>query len=202
MHSPKLFVAVSLAGVLAACSKPQPHADAALARDLDLALSTGSGGVVSEAELGLKLIPKLRAPAAPSHARAVARLARSTAAVATEIAPEPVEVKTQATEETVAVAPEPEPAATQAAAPERQPAAEPQPTHTGHGGGSFPGTSDGGFRIPGIGGVVIIRGGGSGLDPCDEHHRGRGRGGIGGGILINTRAPSFPGRMSGGWGRF
>jgi hypothetical protein len=108
----------------------------------------------------------------------------------------------------------------QAPAAEPEPSAEPQPTHGGGPGGGYPGGggggwsvpggNEGGFRIPGIGGVVIIRGGGSGLDPCDEHHRPRGNsgmggmGGIGGGILINPRAPSLPGRTGGGWsgGRF
>jgi hypothetical protein len=206
MHAPRLFVAISLASVLAACSKPQPHADAALARDLDLALSTGPRSVVSQVELGAQPIAKLHAPAEPSRARAVAPIAHSPRPAVKQTAPvpEPAEVKPQATEETVAVAPAPEPVVvTQAPAPEPQPSAEPQPTQTGRG-GSYPnpGPTGGVFRIPGIGGVIIIRGGGGGLDPCDERH-GHGHGGMGGGgVLMNPRAPTFPGRMGGGWGRF
>jgi len=71
-----------------------------------------------------------------------------------------------------APAPAPEPVAT-------QPAAEPAPQQ-GHGSGGLGGI------LRGIGGVIILRGGHSGLDPCDEHDR------HGGGVMLPM--PGMPGR--------
>jgi hypothetical protein len=207
MHASRLFVAISLAAALAACSRSQPQPDKELVRALDLGLGTTPGAVVSQVELGAEAEAKPRAAARPSHVRAVSRVAARPAITEAAPAPQPAEDQPEATEETVAMAPAPEPEV--APAPEPEPTPEPQPRQNGRFGGTFPGRTDdiplpgeGVYRIPGIAGPVIIRGGGgSGADPCVVHGP-RGRGGFDG-VPIHPRAPtSGDGRGGFGGGGF
>ena len=91
MRAPALFVAVSLAGLLAACSRPAPPADDDLARDLDLALGKSTGGVASQLEVNGVRKPKTRAPAAPQKSHTAMAMAHMSPAPQTETAavPEP-----------------------------------------------------------------------------------------------------------------
>lgn len=180
-----------MAGALAACSEPQSQDDSSLARDLDLALTqhSANAAVVSQIEAGVQK-PKPRAPAT----RGITRVARARAHAShsrAEPSPAPTvdEAAPQPVEEVAAASPAPEPVEQPQST--REP--EPEPVQTGRDGGRWPIPGDIGVRIPG-GGVIIIRGGaGSGNDPCVRDHPGRG--GRGGGVLIN---PPFPGLPGGG----
>lgn len=226
MRAPSLLIVVSLAAVAGACSRSAPHPDAKLDRELDLALdrATQPAMVVSKLELEGESAAKPPARTPPGQAaRSDARTPRRPAvhehklagkpvpqpatAVAPEPAPEPAAEAPASTDGTASTA---APQATDPAPSDPDPTPAPAPTHTGRGGGWFPqptdagiprtdGTDGIGIGLPG-GGVIIIRGGGSGLDPCDRRGSHGGRpGGIGG-----VRIPGLPGggiRIGGGGAR-
>src|SRR5687768_16570481 len=99
MHAPRLFVAISLAGVLAACSRPQSQADEELVRVADLALTSAPRAVVSPVELGAMPEAKPEKPVASSRIRTVARVVRPARPAITETPePQPAEVESPAEE--------------------------------------------------------------------------------------------------------
>lgn len=214
MRTPSLFVAVSLAALVASCSKAESRADANLDRDLDLALGKSSNGVASQLEVNGVQKPKPQAPAAPhvsSTAMAMAHMKQESAPEKVAI-PEPAAVAAGTGEATVNAKTTPAPeAASTTTTPSTTQAPQPssEPVRTGRGGGWYPIPTDIGVENPGRGPVIIIRGGGTGDDACDEtgeHGRGGtgtiGIGGIGGnggthggagGGILPPRGPSRPG---------
>lgn len=181
---------VAFIGLAAGCSRGKP----AESDQLDLVL--GDGGqrprVVSAIEIAgeAKATPVSVAQSgavAPLHARRQARNRRPAPRPRPAPEAEHVPAPARAPQPTIATAPAPEPSHEPAPDPAPTSAPDPQP---GHGRGDWPAPTGGGIHIPGIGGVIIIRGGHSGTDPCDEHGR---HGGIGGGIF-----PGLPGRIGRG----
>ncbi len=171
MRSLTLAMVAALVGLAAACSRAKPTAG----DQLDLVLPDGGGParVASALEIWGKAKPTPAAPAqhssvsAPRHAprRTPARHHPPRLVRAPVRAPVPLG--------RVAAAPAPAPVPEPAAAPAPDPAPAPQPTaqpQQGHGSGGLGGI------LRGIGGVIIIRGGYGGMDPCDERGHGMGRG--------------------------
>ena len=190
MRSPSSLVVVALIGLSAGCSRGKPVDSNHFELVLDDAARRPA--VVSALELGgeARTTPAASARSgavAPLHARRKARTRRT--ALTPKRAPEAEHAPAIAAAPAPAtpVAPAPAPRAPTAPEPAAPPTADPQPGQ-GRGGWSAP-ADGGGVRIPGIpGGVIIIRGGHSGMDPCDEH----GRGGLGGIIR------GLPGRIGRG----
>ena len=188
MRTPSPLVVVAFIGLAAGCSRSKPVAS----DHLDLVL--GDAGRREPVVSAIEMAGEAKTtPVAPARSGAVAMLhARKKArtrspAPRPKRAPEAEHVPVPALDPQPTIAAAPAPATPAAPAPAPDPAApqtpDPQP---GHGRGDWPIPIGGGVRIPGIpGGVIIIRGGHSGMDPCDEH----GRHGIGGGIF-----PRLPGR--------
>jgi hypothetical protein len=200
MRASSLVVAIMLANVMAACSKAEP-ADDALTRDLDLALSNdGGNAVASQLERGVQPKAKSDAPAAPRHQHMASAARASIQPRATETAavPEPITVSEELGEETILAAdPSPEPIATSTAA---APEPEHQPARSGRGGGTFPIPVDIGVGRGGNGGIIIIRGGGSGDDACDERPGQGTIGGIGGTVMGGVIGTVLGGRNTGNTG--
>ncbi|HET9984448.1 MAG TPA: hypothetical protein VFQ38_12700 [Longimicrobiales bacterium] len=211
MRTPSAVVAISVIGLVAACSRPKPAANAGFDADLDLALRDldKPAAVASPLELAGEVKAQPRAASHSGTATPVRHHKKPTmrkpAPKARVVEPEPQPKLAglpapasapPAAEPAPAPEPEPEPA---------DPAPQDEPRHGG-GWGGWSGPTDVGTRMPGMpggvgiglpgGGVIILRGGHSGIDPCDEHDR-RGRGGIGG-VMI----PGMPGgRIGGGFPR-
>lgn len=193
MRTPSSVAVVGCIGLAAACSHPKPPD----ASQLDLVL--GDGARPTHVVSALEIWGKAKAtPAAPATEGVVAKLHAHRKAPSRRLAfvpkrargPERAPLLGHEVQPNVAVAPAPAPAAQPEPAPAPVPdtpqPADPQP---GQGrGGWFPEPSGGGIHIPGFpgGGVIIIRGGHSGMDPCDEH----GRGGFPG---MPGRGRRFPG---------
>ena len=190
MRGPSSLVVLSLLGLAVGCSRSKPAVNR-----LDLALPDigRRTPVASALELGAEAKAEPAAPArkgadAPLHAHRNRPNHRPAPHLQpTRRGPERVPVLAGDPVPTIVPAPiptsAPAPVAAAAPAPTSEPTADPAPSHGGGWGGwSEPG---GGARIPGFpgGGVIIIRGGHGGMDPCDEHGHGIGRG-----------FPGFPGR--------
>ncbi len=176
-----------------------------LERDLDLAANARAPqtAVVSALEGGPRTAPsgveRGRRDAVPTprpQPRPVAEAEVQETAVTTalEEAPAPAVTVTAAVEPTPAPVPEPA-----ARAPEPDPIAGPMSRGPSDGRGESEGRGEmgrgEGRRGGGFGTLigVIIRGGGAGIDHCEEHDRRRAgrRGGVGGGIMVAG---------PGGWG--
>lgn len=234
MRTPSLLIAIPLAVLVSACSRsaPDSRADATLNRELDLAVDQAAKTepVVSPLELAGETKAKTRA-AAPERRRASAAHRDPTTRAVRKSSPAPAPAPAQPQPEKapvaaaptpasapvpVAAAPAPAPSPSKPDAPGPSNAPLPEPVHTGHGGGWFPEPTDMGVQRPGMpsgvgigipgGGVIVLRGGWSGIDPCDERHPHGGMGGIGGGIMGGgigatrlPRVPGLPGRIHGGF---
>lgn len=208
MRTPSAVVAISVIGLVAACSRPKPAAKAGFDADLDLALRDldKPAAVASPLELAGEVKAQ---PRAASHSGTATPVRHRKKATTRKPAPKPVSPVAGLEPKIAGVATSAPPAAEPAPAPEPEPVpAEPAPQdepRRGGGWGGWSGPTDVGTRMPGMpggvgiglpgGGVIIIRGGHSGIDPCDEHDR-RGRGGIGG-VMI----PGLPGGIGGGFPR-
>ena len=196
MRTPSSLVVLGLLGLAAGCSRGKPTDS----KHLDLVLDeyTRRRPVVSAIELAgeAKVTPAAVAASgvtAPLHAHR--RAPKRAPAMVARRAPkaEHTPVVAHLPQPSVAAAPAPVAAADPAPIPAAEPTnpePDPQPRH---GGGGWSAPTDGGIHFPGLpgGGVIIIRGGHGGNDPCDEH----GRGGIGG-ILGGLPSPvgrGFPG---------
>ncbi len=182
MRSPSLFVVLALVGLAAAaCSHPKPSAD----KQLDLMLP--DGGAPPRVASALEIWGKARtAPVAPARTGLDAPHRARTRAPARHHAPRlthvPLAARTHQPPH-VAGVPAPTPPTQPAAAPAPQPGPQPTVSQPDHGLGGL-----GGAILRGIGGVIILRGGQSGIDPCDE----RGHG-MGGALPIPRRGGRFPG---------
>lgn len=184
------LVVLALFG-LAACSRARPHDGEKL--DLMLPDYTGATRVASALEIWGKDKPTAAAPAAsgPSAARHVPRRmpARHHRP---RLVRAPIRARVRAPLGTVARVAIPAPAPAPVPAPAAAPAPDPRPGPTaepqqGHGLGGLGGI------LRGIGGVIIIRGGYGGTDPCDERGHGMGRG-----MPMPLPAPGRSGRFPGG----
>ncbi len=190
MRTPSVAV-VACVALAAACSRSKPVDRSKL--DLALPDYTRPGHVASALEIWGKDKPTAAAPAhtgvdAPQRAHRKAPTHKLALVPKRVRGPEHAPLLGRAVQPTIAVAPTPAPRPVPAPAPSEPQPTDPQPDH-GRGGG-FPAPNGGGIHFPGFpgGGVIIIRGGHGGMDPCDEH----GHGGI---------FPGLPGRMGGGrWG--
>ena len=177
----RYLTALALIVGLAGCSRSKLKGG----ENLDLVLSDGArpARVASALEIWGKDKPRSTA-AAVSGARAPRHAPRRTrthhrAAIARR-APRGVPDQVP----TVAAAPAPRGEAQTAPAAAAEPTA-PRPAEPQQGHGGLGGL---GGILRGIGGVIILRGGHSGMDPCDEHDRGSG------GIpTIPGRGGRFPG---------
>ncbi len=195
--STPLVVVALVACAAAACSRSKRPNPGNL--DLMLGDNTRATHVVSPVEIWGDAKARLAAPApsgleAPAHAHRAARTRHL--ALVPRRAPRAervlgVAVREPQPQPRIAVAPAPAPAPRAEPAPAPEPAPQPDPEPVSRRGGwSEDPNNGGGIHIPGFpgGGVIIIRGGHGGMDPCDEH----GHGGI---------FPGLPGRMGGGrWG--
>ncbi len=171
MQSRWLAVVVGLVSLAAACSRGKPKD----APNLDLMLPdyTGPARVASSLEIWGKDKPAAAAPTQSSAATAPRHAPRRTPArhhpprLVHAPARAPVLGKVAAAPAPVPT-PAPEPAAVPTPDPGPQQTTQPQ---QGHGLGGLGGI------LRGIGGVIILRGGYGGMDPCDERgHHGMGRG--------------------------
>ena len=213
MRTNWIVPALSLAVVLASCSRPQEPA-ATISDDLkrDLAAATASTELapnryqrarfVSPIEQARPGVPSRVAAPAPRHAehdmtshetaRASAPAAEPAASPVVEEPVETLETEAPAVVATASSAPEPSVVIVQGAP--REP--EPIRVSTGR-----PGTMIGDDGVGGLGGLIdvstgiagaVIRGGHGGVDKCDPRSHGGGRPAMPAGRPV-FRMPSFPG---------
>jgi hypothetical protein len=185
----------ALAGVAAALAceggRQEPASkdmNADLRRDLELASSANLGLASSSRDYpatqivsDVERVPVSKAPAPTSKAprprrNAPAKPVRHVTHASPVPSPKPVEIKAEPTVVATAPTPAPEPSTAPAPEPTAEPRPAPRPTPIPGGGSPYPGQFPG--RSPvgdgGVGGViggivgVVIRGGGAGVDNCDE----------------------------------